>query len=164
MRDQGELIFIARRSRTLHRPWVTAPTSAEAFSSWLLGSKAPNRERLLVCSNEDGAIVGYFGLGEIVRTGLQSAYLGYWVGAAHARRGFMKEGMELVQRHCFRTLGLQRLEANIQPANQASIGLARSGGFLREGFSPRYLKVSGRWRDHERWALTVEDWRARQRR
>ena len=33
-------------------------------------------------------------------------------------------------------------------------------GFVREGFSERYVKVGGRWRDHERWALRAEVWRA----
>ncbi len=47
------------------------------------------------------------------------------------------------------------------PANRASIALVKRAGLHREGYSPRYLKIAGRWADHERWALTVEDWRPR---
>jgi ribosomal-protein-alanine N-acetyltransferase len=72
----------------------------------------------------------------------------------------MREAIELVLRVAFSELRLHRLEANIQPGNHVSIALARGAGFKREGFSPRYLKISGRWRDHERWALLAEDWRA----
>jgi ribosomal-protein-alanine N-acetyltransferase len=65
----------------------------------------------------------------------------------------MREGLQSVLKHAFRTLKLHRLEANIQPANAASIALVRACGFRKEGFSPKYLKVYGRWRDHERWAV-----------
>jgi ribosomal-protein-alanine N-acetyltransferase len=68
--------------------------------------------------------------------------------------------MHLVLRDAFTNLGLHRLEANIQPGNDASVALARRCGFELEGFSPRYLKVGGRWRDHERWAIRAETWRA----
>jgi ribosomal-protein-alanine N-acetyltransferase len=53
-------------------------------------------------------------------------------------------------------LGLHRLEANIQPENLASIGLVRRLGFRREGMPPRYLRINGEWRDHERWALLAD--------
>ena len=86
----------------------------------------------------------------------QSAYLGFYTGAPFMGKGYMSEGLRLVLRHAFSRLGLHRLEANIQPANRASIRLVRRAGFRREGFSPRYLKVFGRWRDHERWAIIAE--------
>lgn len=94
-----------------------------------------------------------FNLSQIVRRTLQSAYLGYAVGKPFAGQGYMRDGIDLVLRRAFVTLRLHRAEANIQPGNRASIALAQGAGFNREGFSPRYLKIADRWRDHERWAI-----------
>ena len=68
--------------------------------------------------------------------------------------------MLLVLKHAFGKLKLHRVEANIQPGNRASIALAKKCGFVREGLSRRMLKVRGRWKDHERWALLAEDFRS----
>jgi len=83
--------------------------------------------------------------------------------AAHRGQGYMSEALDLVLHEAFVTLGLHRLEANIQPANRGSLALARRAGFVLEGFSPGYLKIAGEWRDHERWALRSEAWVARRR-
>jgi ribosomal-protein-alanine N-acetyltransferase len=71
----------------------------------------------------------------------------------------MTEALRLGLWYAFRDLMLHRVEANIVPENAASVALARRCGLRREGYSPRLLRINGRWRDHERWALTVEDWR-----
>jgi [ribosomal protein S5]-alanine N-acetyltransferase len=99
-------------------------------------------------------------MNEIVRGAFHSTYLGYYGHAAYAGSGYMTEGLELVLSHGFRKLRLHRMEANIVPENVRSAQLVKRLGFRLEGRSIRYLKVAGRWRDHDRWALTVEDWRA----
>ena len=147
----------------MHRPWVTSPTTPEQVVAWLERIKAPEVESFLVCRIEDDVIAGVFTLSQIFRRGFQNAYLGYYAYEPYAGQGYMREGMQLVLRHIFGTMKLHRVEANVQPGNDRSIALAKKAGFRREGFSPRYLKIAGRWRDHERWAMTAEDWRSRRR-
>lgn len=159
--DQVEFVSLMRTSRSFHRPWATAPTDPDRFAAYLADAARPDFEALLVCRVHDDAILGFFNLSHITRGLHQSAYLGYAVGKPFAGQGYMREGIELVLRHAFLALRLHRLEANIQPGNRASIALARGAGFQREGFSPRYLKIGGRWRDHERWAILADEWRAR---
>jgi [ribosomal protein S5]-alanine N-acetyltransferase len=113
---------------------------------------------------EDEAIVGIFTLSQIVRRLFQSAYLGYYVGAPYAGKGYMQDGMGLLLGYVFTALKLHRVEANVQPENAASIALVKRSGFRLEGFSPRYLKIAGRWRDHQRWAMVIDDWQRLRRR
>jgi ribosomal-protein-alanine N-acetyltransferase len=162
--DRAEFVALMRASRAFHRPWATAPTDDEAFEAYLVDSRRHDFEAMLACRREDRAILGFFNLSHITRGSLQSAYLGYAVASVYANQGYMREGIDLVLREAFLNLRLHRIEANIQPGNHASIALARRAGFSREGFSPRYLKIGGRWRDHERWAILAEDWRTRAQR
>jgi len=37
-------------------------------------------------------------------------------------------------------------------------------GFRLEGLSRGYLKIAGRWSDHERWAILRDEWRVARRR
>lgn len=159
--DAEEFVSLMAASRAFHRPWATAPTDPERFAAYLVDSRRPDFEAMLVCRRSDMAILGFFNLSQIVRRSLQSAYLGYAVGRPFAGQGYMAEAIQLVLRRAFTELRLHRIEVNIQPANEASIALARGAGFHREGFSPRYLKIAGRWRDHERWAILADDWRSR---
>lgn len=163
--DAPEFTRLRRVSRRFHAPWEPRPPRGapawDDFSHFLATADAPDRKRFLICRRSDGAIVGYVGLSQIFLGPLRSACMGYWVALPFAGHGYMTEGVRLVLRYAFTTLKLHRVEANMQPSNASSRALARRCGLRREGFSPRYLKIAGRWRDHERWALTVEDWRSR---
>lgn len=157
--DQDRFLRAVRQSTALHRSMVSPPRDAESFQNYLELAKLENREAFLICRKSDGVLVGAININEIVRFSFQSGYLGYFALVPHQRKGYMTEGLALVVKHAFTVLKLHRLEANIQPENTPSIALVKRFGFKKEGFSPRYLKVRGRWQDHERWALTKEDWR-----
>lgn len=124
----------------------------------------PRVVALVGVRHADGALVGALNLSEIIRGPLQQAFLGYYAFEPHAGQGYMREAISLLLRYAFTSLKLHRVEANIQPANGPSIALVRGAGFRNEGFSERYLKIAGRWRDHERWAINAEQWREHQHR
>ncbi len=155
-RRQDAFLAAVRRSRRIHDfvgfsslddgglPRVPAPDSKEGQAGYFL------------CLRDSGELAGVVNISEIVPEPFLSGYLGYFVFAPHERQGIMSEGLSLVIRDAFGRLGLHRLEANIQPGNEASVRLAVRLGFRREGFSPRYLKIRGRWRDHERWTILAD--------
>jgi ribosomal-protein-alanine N-acetyltransferase len=159
--DALEFLRMVEQSRALHRPWVYPPRRVEAFAAYADQSATDRSFGCLICHDSSHAIVGSANLTEIVRGVFQSAYLSFYGHASYSGQGLVKEGLQLLLRHAFGKLRMHRVEANVQPGNERSLGLVRSLGFSREGFSPRYLKIGGRWRDHERWALLAEQWNGR---
>jgi ribosomal-protein-alanine N-acetyltransferase len=157
-RHAPAFLAAVRRSRALHAALVSPPGTPARYRAYLARLGRPSHRGYLVCL-PGGEPAGVVNVSEIVRGLFRSAYLGFYAFAPHAGRGFMHAGLRLVIAKAFRGLRLHRLEANIQPRNRRSIALVKGLGFRREGFSPRYLRIAGRWRDHERWALTVESWR-----
>jgi ribosomal-protein-alanine N-acetyltransferase len=163
---EREAEFLARvgASRKLHRPWVKAPSTVRQFRDLVARSRGERHASFFVCTRASAELAGVINVNEIVRGLFQSAYLGYYAFEPFAGAGYMSEGLTLVIGRAFGELGLHRLEANVQPANRPSIRLVSELGFRLEGLSPRYLKIAGRWRDHERWALLAESWRKRRAR
>jgi ribosomal-protein-alanine N-acetyltransferase len=117
----------------------------------------------LILDIEDGGLVGSCNVANIVKGRFCNGSLGYNSYLPYNGTGRMTEGMRLVIDRCFTPetaggLGLHRLEINVQPENAPSIGMAKRLGFRHEGYTPRMLFLQGAWRDHERFALTAEEW------
>ena len=162
MEDCHEFLTLNRRSVRFHRGWVSPPKTIPQFMSFLNRCAREDNRCFFIRRKEDGAIMGVVNISQIYRGGFLSAYLGYYMGAPYTGKGYMTEAIQVVLRYAFKVLKLHRLEANIQPDNETSIALVKRSGFHKEGYSKRYLKVCGRWRDHERWAILAEEWNGRQ--
>ena len=155
--DCADLVQANQASRDHHLPWSEPFIDASGFDAWFARTQTGAHVGLVARDRESMRVVGVVNLMEIVFGIFQSAYVGYYGMAWCAGRGLMTEAVRLGVAHGFGELGLHRLEANIQPDNARSIALVQRLGFRREGFSPRYLRIGGVWRDHERWAKLADD-------
>lgn len=153
--DCSEFIEAVSRSTHLHHPWVFPPRTKAEFEEYLQRYAQPDQVSYLI--KKSGRIVGVINLNNMIRGLFQNAFLGFYVMADYAGQGYMSQALEMVIALAFGEHQLHRLEANIQPENIRSIRLVQRMGFRKEGISPRYLKIDGQWRDHERWALTAEE-------
>jgi ribosomal-protein-alanine N-acetyltransferase len=158
--DEADFLAANLASRAYHRPYAYNPLTPADYRTYLF-SLGERKLGYFARTVADGTLVGWLNLSEIIRGNFQSAFCGYCGYAASAGQGYMTEALGLLVREAFVMEKLHRIEANIQPANAPSIALAKRVGFEFEGASPRYLKIGGRWRDHERYALLAEAWRGR---
>jgi len=105
----------------------------------------------------DPVIVGQLTVSSIIWGSAMMATLGYWVDKACAGRGIAPTAVAMATDHCFKVLGLHRMEINIRPENAASLRVVEKLGFRDEGYRPRFLHINGEWADHRSFALTSEE-------
>jgi ribosomal-protein-alanine N-acetyltransferase len=109
----------------------------------------------------DGTLIGEVSLGSVQRGPFQGASVGYWIDEAHAGHGYVPEGVVLILQYGFEVLGLHRIEAAIVPRNAPSRRVVEKLALREEGTAVSYLQIRGRWEDHIRYAITVDEWHAR---
>ncbi len=109
----------------------------------------------------DRQLLGAITLDNIRRGPAQAGTIGYWIGQAYAREGFMREALTAVVHHAFEVLDLSRLESACLPENTASRGLLEKCGYKYEGVAQSYLQINGRWRNHVLYANLRGDRRGR---
>ena len=152
-RDATEFLAAARASRELHQTWVEVPQTAKAFRRYAAEMRTESDIAYLIRRVDTGQLAGVIELRDIFMGDFCNAYVIYYAFAGHTGQGFMTEALKRIIRIAFTRLKLHRLEAYIQPDNHASLALATVCGFNKEGYSPKFLRKGGQWRDHERWAL-----------
>jgi len=162
--------------RTRCRDWLVpweprpkgAPLPAEDRGSFGARCAIRDRERQLGTGYGFGIFAGgRFGgevtLSSIQRGPFQSGYIGYWIDEALAGQGYTPEAVVMSLHFSFEAIGLHRVEISIIPRNQASRRVVEKLGLRLEGVAMRYLEIDGEWEDHNRYAVTAEEWHERRR-
>ena len=164
LRDATAWREVRTRNARWLRPWEAtlplaehdAPTTYGAMVRRLRAEAREGRS-LPFALTVDGVFAGQVTVGGIARGSLLSAYIGYWIDQRVAGRGIMPTAVAMATDHCFREVGLHRVEINIRPENTASLRVVEKLGFRAEGLRERYLHIDGDWRDHLTFALCAED-------
>jgi [ribosomal protein S5]-alanine N-acetyltransferase len=145
--------------------WSSDHLTRRSFTNrvyWAQRAEAQGTALALVMERrEDRQLLGALTLDNIRRGPAQAGTLGYWIGAPHARQGYMREAILAVVHHAFDQLDLSRIEAACLPENQPSRGLLEKSGFKYEGVAQSYLQINGRWRNHVLYACLRGDRRGR---
>lgn len=164
-RDAEAWSALRHQSRDFLQPWEPAWPSdgatraafrrrcAQIEADW----KARTGYGFLIFRRDDGALLGGITLSNLRRGVAGSASLGYWIGAPHARCGYMTEAVACILDFAFGALDLHRVEAACLLENEASHRLLLKSGFHEEGLARGYLKINGRWRDHRTFGVLKED-------
>lgn len=80
----------------------------------------------------DSTLIGYCGLIRQMVDAVSEMEIGYLTGREYWRQGFASEAAIACRDYAFHELGVKRLISLIDPANVASIGVARKVGMVLE--------------------------------
>ncbi|MDD5369870.1 MAG: GNAT family protein [Anaerolineaceae bacterium] len=84
--------------------------------------------------------------------------IGYDLGRACWGKGLMGEALNSILAYGFEEVGLNRIEAFVDPANDRSIHLLNRMGFRREGLLREYGYWKGRFWDQICYAMLKREW------
>lgn len=164
-RDQRQWTELRRGSREFLMPWeprwppdaTTSLAFRRRYERFCEEWHATTGYAFFILRLSDDALTGGITFSNVRRGVAQSANLGYWIGEAYARRGYMTEAVSLALAFAFETLNLHRVEAACLPHNEPSRNLLRKLGFHEEGLARQYLCIDGKWQDHITHAILRGD-------
>lgn len=165
MSDWAAWAQLREESRAFLAPWeplwpdddLTRAAFRRRLQRYAYDQQSDLGYAFLIFRADDGAMLGGITINNIRRGVAQAASIGYWMGAPHARKGYMSAALAALVPFAHGTLRLKRIEAACLPHNAASIGLLKKMHFSREGIARQYLCIAGKWQDHVLFARLAED-------
>ncbi len=157
---EREYLDACHRSRALHRGFLAAVVRSGQYAELLDLAARPDRRSFFVVVAATAELAGFVELLDLAAEPEPSGRMAYYAFVPHAGTGLMRDGVGQAVAVAFGDLGLVRLAADIEPGNRRSRALAQRLGFRCEPTERIRRRIGTRWREHERWTLRADDWRA----
>lgn len=136
--------------------WKT-PADGEAWYSRVLEHrKSGTTLQFVIVLRDGGRPVGTLAAFHFEES-VGSAEVGYVLGREHWGKGLMKEALGAFVAFAFETLGLKRLEAELDPRNAASVRVLERVGFSHEGRRRRNYLSKGEVTDTGLYGMLSDD-------
>lgn len=142
-------------------PWTSQARAVEVIENDQRELAEGKHLRLGTFLRDSDRLIGTCSLFHLV-TQSRRAELGYGIKREHWRHGYMYEAVSSVIRYAFGNLGLNRLEADIDPRNIGSARSLEKLGFVREGHLRERWIVGNEVSDSVIYGLLAKDWLAGQ--
>lgn len=110
-----------------------------------------------VVPDDESGLIGTCTLAGVDRRH-RRAELGAALAPSHQGHGFAEEAARAVIRHGFEELELHRITADVDPRNEAALGLARRLGFREEGRLREHYRQHEEWQDGVLFGLLKREW------
>ena len=140
-----------------HRPFSCPSQALDFLDEIRKGFESKTMFQWGLARSEDDLVIGTCTLWQLDPQN-QRAEVGFALARNHWGQGWMSEGLTALIEFSFSTLGLRRLEADVDPANEASIALLERLGFVREGLMRERWLVEGVASDSAFLGLLRKDW------
>ncbi|WP_313051508.1 GNAT family protein [Stenotrophomonas cyclobalanopsidis] len=160
-RDDAAALFALQSDPDVMRFWNhpawTRPTEARAqIDDDLAAHTTGTQLKLAVRESLDGPLLGICVVFALDRDAAR-AEIGYLLAPDKQGQGYMHEALQQVVAYLFGTLGLHRVEAEIDPRNRPSAHVLDRLGFHLEGVLRQRWRIQGELSDSAVYGLLADD-------
>jgi RimJ/RimL family protein N-acetyltransferase len=141
-------------------PWTELAQAEASLARALDGMRRGEVLRLGIARADNDQLVGECNLRDFYWQN-RRAEIGYALARPHWGQGYLGEALKAFIDYAFEELDLNRIEADIHPANTASAKSLERLGFRQEGLLRERWMVAGEVSDTAFYGLLRSDWRVR---
>lgn len=138
-------------------PWTSIERARDTIVRDVAAFAGGEHLGLAIERTRDARLIGQCTLFRLSE-GNRRAEIGYCLASRNWGKGYMNEALRALLRYGFERLNLNRVEADVDPRNAASVRALERLSFVREGLLRERWIVNAEVTDSEIYGLLRRDW------